>query len=502
VAQTEASDGMARLAEEQAALRRVATLVAQAVPSETLFRAVCDEVEGLVGADTSAVLRFEADGTVTAMGTHATLDPPLTLRSELDPRYVVAEVRRTGRAARFDTDDAAAPGMPDVVRAERVRSGLASPIVVEGTLWGAITTASRDRPLPAGTERRLADFTELIASAIANAHAREQVTALADEQAALRRVATLVARERPEAEVLAVVAAEVTRLFGGDATRISRYEPDGSATTVATAGSAMREPAVTVPIAVDGHLWGAVCTGSLEPGDLAADLEPRLAEFAELLATAISNVQAREALAASRARIAAAADEERRRVVRDLHDGAQQRLVQTLITLKLARQSLDRAGDDLRELLDEALGQAEGAMGELRELVHGIMPAVLTHGGLRAGIEALASRTPVPVAIDVSVERLPAAIEATAYFVVAEALTNMAKYASAGHGEVVARMEEDTLRVEVRDDGVGGADPAGSGLVGLADRLAVLDGRLQLDSPLGAGTRLTATIPLDRRAGI
>src|SRR5262245_52943076 len=177
------------MAEQQAALRRVATLVAQAVPSETLFRAVCDEVEGLVGADTSAVLRFEADGSVTALGTHATLDPPVTMRSELDPRYVVAEVRRTGRAARFDTDDAAGPGMPDVVRAERVRSGLASPIVVEGKLWGAITTASRDRPLPAGTERRLADFTELVASAIASSEARAalaasraRIAAAADEE--------------------------------------------------------------------------------------------------------------------------------------------------------------------------------------------------------------------------------------------------------------------------------------------------------------------------------
>jgi signal transduction histidine kinase len=264
----------------------------------------------------------------------------------------------------------------------------------------------------------------------------------------------------------------------------------------------MREPVVTVPIAVNGHLWGAVSTGSLEPGDLPAGLESRLAEFAELLATSISNLQARDALAGSRARIATAADEERRRVVRDLHDGAQQRLVHTLITLKLARQALDGARDEVRGLLDEAIGQAEQVMGELRELAHGIMPAALTHGGLRPGIEALASRTPVPVAIDVSVDRLPTAIEATAYFVVAEALTNMAKHASAGHGEVVARMEEDTLRVEVRDDGVGGANPAGSGLVGLADRLAVLDGRLKLDSPPGAGTRLTATIPLDPGAGI
>ena len=150
IANSEAQTEVARLAEEQAALRRVATRVAQGVPSDTLFRAVCDEVEGLVGADTSAVVRFEADGTVTVMGTHATRHP-VSPRLELDPGYVVAEVRRTGRAARFDTDDPAAPGMPEVVREERVRSGLASPIVVEGALWGAITIAraiARSRPAP------------------------------------------------------------------------------------------------------------------------------------------------------------------------------------------------------------------------------------------------------------------------------------------------------------------------------------------------------------------
>jgi signal transduction histidine kinase len=135
-------------------------------------------------------------------------------------------------------------------------------------------------------------------------------------------------------------------------------------------------------------------------------------------------------------------------------------------------------------------------MAEVRELAHGILPAVLTHGGLRAGIEALGSRAPVPVEIDVSVDRLPALVEATAYFVVAEALTNVAKHSSAGHAEVVARLEDGMLRVEVRDDGVGGASPDGTGLVGLADRLAVLDGRLDVDSPPGAGTRLTAAIPL------
>jgi PAS domain S-box-containing protein len=542
IANAETRAEMERLGAEQAALRRVATLVAQGTPSDALFRAVCEEVVAVVGAHASAVVRFEADGTVTTMGAHAALQRHLRQHVELDPNYVVGAVHRTGRAARFDTDDPAAPGMPEVVRAERIRSGLASPIVVEGELWGAITIASRGRPLPAGTDRRLADFTALVATAIANTDARQQVTALADEQAALRRVATLVARERPEGEVLAVVAEEVTRLFGGEATQINRYEPDGTATSVAAVGTATPigtritleddgtttrvyhtgrparidaysdvggwfadqaqrsgiESVVGVPIVVDGHLWGVLVSGSREPGSLPSDCESRLTEFAELLATAISNLHAREELAASRARIAAAADDERRRVVRDLHDGAQQRLVHTVITLKLAQQALAKGTENGPLLLQEAIGHAEQATVEVRELAHGILPSVLTHGGLRAGIDALGARTPIPVEIDVPVDRLPAPVEATAYFVVAEALTNVAKHSSAQHAEVVARIDDGTLRVEVRDDGVGGASPDGTGLVGLADRLAVLDGRLEVDSPPGGGTRLTAAIPLAR----
>ena len=376
IANAESQEARAVLTDEQAALRRVATLVAQGVPSDALFSSVCDEVEALAGAQASAVIRFEADGTVTVMGEHAA-PHPVGARVKPDPDYVVAEVHRTGRAARFDTDDPAAPGMPGVVRAERVRSGLASPIVVAGELWGAITTVSRERAFAAGMERRLADFMELVATAISSLHARAE-------------------------------------------------------------------------------------------------------------------------LAASRARIAAAADDERRRVVRDLHDGAQQRLVHTVITLQLAQHALAKGTENAPPLVREALEQAEQAIAEVRELAHGILPAVLTHGGLPAGIDELASRAPVRVELDVSVGRLPAPIEATAYFVVAEALTNVAKHASAGHAKVVARIEDRVLRVEVRDDGVGGASPAGTGLVGLADRLAVYDGRLEVDSPPGAGTRLTATLPLPR----
>ena len=201
-------------------------------------------------------------------------------------------------------------------------------------------------------------------------------------------------------------------------------------------------------------------------------------------------------LAASRARIVAAADEERQRVVRDLHDGAQQRLVHTIVGLKLARKSLENGEGAAPALVSEALDQAQQAMAELRELAHGILPGVLTHGGLSAGVQALASRMPVPVENDVSVDRLPAPVEATAYFVVAEALTNVAKHSRAGRAAVTVRVEDGSLRVQVCDDGVGGARPDGSGLLGLADRLAVLDGQLRVESPAHGGTLVAADIPL------
>ena len=203
----------------------------------------------------------------------------------------------------------------------------------------------------------------------------------------------------------------------------------------------------------------------------------------------------RAELAASRARIVAATDTERRRVVRDLHDGAQQRLVHTIITLKLVRSALQNDDEDLPRLVDEALDHAQRAQGELRDLAHGIHPAALTSGGLRAGVHALTSRMPLPVTNAVSVGRLPAAVEATAYFVVCEALTNIAKHARAEHAGVTAQVEDGTLVVEVRDDGVGGARPEGSGLVGLADRVAALEGLLRVQNPSGGGTLLTAVIP-------
>jgi signal transduction histidine kinase len=253
---------------------------------------------------------------------------------------------------------------------------------------------------------------------------------------------------------------------------------------------------VSSPIVVEGQLWGGLAVHTTQDEPLPADTEIRVGEFTELIATAIANTQARSELSASRARILVATDEERRRVVRDLHDGAQQRLVHTVVTLQMASRALEHESGEASPLVGEALQHAREATNELRELAHGILPSVLTRGGLRAGVDALASRMPVPVEIGVSVKRLSPEVEATAYFVVAEALTNVAKHSHADRAVVSAKVENGDFHIEVRDDGIGGAKAAGTGLVGLADRVAALDGTLRLESPTDGGTLVAADIPV------
>jgi signal transduction histidine kinase len=223
-----------------------------------------------------------------------------------------------------------------------------------------------------------------------------------------------------------------------------------------------------------------------------------VAVFVASLTARVRVAEERErARAQAHVRLVEAADQERRRVVRDLHDGAQQRLVHAVITLKLARRALEEGSGDAGELVGEGLGQAEAAVSALRELAHGILPAVLTRGGLRAGVESLTTRVSLPVAVDVCSDRFPPAIEATAYFVVSEALTNAVKHSDADRAEVRAWTEDGSLRVEVQDDGHGGARlDRGSGLLGLEDRLTALDGELQLRSPPGGGTLVGAVLPL------
>jgi signal transduction histidine kinase len=360
---------------------------------------------------------------------------------------------------------------------------------------------------------------------------RDELRQLADEQAALRRVATLVARSVPPSELLDAVAAEAGRLLDADVTRLLRFEPDDTITvvggkrgsgaeTLPDAHSALEDEPVAelvlrtgraaridaddgvlcsvgAPIVVGSRLWGVMVADWTRDTARAADTEDRMTQFTDLVATAIANAESRAELAASRARVVVTADETRRRIERDLHDGAQQRLVHAIITLKLAQRSVGDGDSPAAGLMREALKHTELANVEIRELVHGILPASLRRGGLRAGIDSMASRLALPVSLDVTAQRFPPALEATAYFIAAEALTNVVKHAGASSAEVTAVAEDGALQVVVRDDGAGGAQLEGSsGLLGLHDRAAALGGDLHVESPEGGGTVVTASLPI------
>ncbi len=253
---------------------------------------------------------------------------------------------------------------------------------------------------------------------------------------------------------------------------------------------------VGTPVFVDGALWGMIGASWKGAERPPPDAEERLTQFAQLVDTAIANADTRAQLTASRARVLSAGDEARRRVVRDLHDGAQQRLVHAIIALKLTQRAVDEDPERVKVLLAEALSHVERGNEDLRELAHGILPSVLARGGLRAGVDSIVSRLDLPVDVEVTRTRLPPDIEASAYFVVAEALTNVVKHSRAGAAKVVAVLDDDTLRLEVRDDGVGAANAEGPGLTGIGDRVAALGGSLRIDSPPGKGTALIAEVPL------
>jgi signal transduction histidine kinase len=536
-----------RIVEEQAALRRVAVLVAGAAPPEEVFTAVTEEAGRLLGAAHATMSRYDPDGAgrVVAAWSRAGAAIPVGIRMSPGGRNVTTLVFETGRAARLDDYVGVSGAAAEVAREFGIRAAIGAPISVEGRLWGVMILAStREQPLPADTEARLAGFTELTATAIASAQARLELRGFADEQAALRRVATLVARAAPPEEVFAAVAAEAGRLLSADAALMSRYDPDAAATIVGAWSGAGTPPAplgtrlsiggrdlhtlvfqsgrsariddygetsdaasdiarkagvrsaAGVPISVEGRLWGVV--GIASGNELPPDTETRLTGFTELVATAVANAEARAALTASRARIVAAADQTRRRIERDLHDGAQQRLVSLALQLREVHAALPEAGE-LAQRLDGAVAEVNGVLEELREIAHGIHPAVLTEGGLLRALRALARRSAVPVSLDVQVAgRLPEPVEIAAYYAVSEALTNVAKYAHATAAEVEMAVGDGVLRVGVRDDGQGGADIGrGSGLLGLKDRVEALGGRISLQSQAGAGTVMQIALPLD-----
>ena len=471
---------------------------------------------------------------------------PVGSRRILEGKNLGTLVFETGRPARIDRYADASGPVGAAARAAGLRSAVATPIIVEGRLWGLIAAGSiLEQPLPADTEARLASFTELVATAIANAESRAALTRLAEEQAALRRVATLVAQGVPPVEIFSAVSDEVARLFSADAA-VLRFEHDRPAVVFVGVSKTLELPVGTrwefqpgmasaevyrtgrsarvdamgwssasgpvaaaarrlgivstvgSPIVVEGRLWGAMSVSSTDEL-LPADTEGRLENFTELLGTAIANAESRSELAASRRRIVAASDEARRRIERDLHDGTQQRLVSLEMAVRAAEADIPADRGDLRaELSRIAVGLLD-AVAELQEFSRGIHPVILSEGGLGPALRTLARRSAVPVDLDVTTNaRFPELVEIAAYFVASEALANAMKHANAARIEVSLATRNGSLLLSIRDDGVGGANPArGSGLVGLADRVAALGGSIHVHSGVGAGTHIAADLPLE-----
>jgi PAS domain S-box-containing protein len=399
---------------------------------------------------------------------------------------------------------------------------------------------------PEGVVTTLSDITERREAEQRLVESERATRVLADEQAALRRIATLVAGEPTPTELFGRVTEEVGRLLGVPSATLVRFGSDHHVTAVATftepgtegvilgarwsldgdtvaarvhrsgrvervdsyesAGGPLAHrlrslgfrSSVAAPVTVAGRLWGALVASTRGAEGLPEDTERRLCDVAELVAQALANADARDKLAASRARLVEVGDAERQRLERNLHDGAQQQLVALALHLRLVDARIGTDADAARRDLAAAREQLDHALSDLRELARGIHPAVLTDRGLKPAVEALVNRATVPMEVaDIPDIRLPEPVETAAYYLIAEAVTNVAKYAQATHVAVSVRPEDGNLVVRVSDDGIGGADPAaGTGLRGLGDRVEALHGRLRIDSPHGGGTRISAEIPI------
>jgi len=541
IANAENREALRRLANEQAALGRVATFVAAGLEPDQLFSAVSEEVAALFNADSSSIGRVEPNGsTIVAVGRSAGLRGiPIGTHANAGDSPTLREVLRTHRAARWS---------------DKFYTSVAAPITVGGNLWGVFEVGSGRVGLPPDTEQRLEKFGELVATAIANADSRAALATsearaldLENEQAALRRVATLVAQGASPDELFSAVADEVAGIIEMPLVGVNRYEADGTFTMVGLAGEThftvgsrwpieddglsgtilasgrparkddystmpgklgeiVREDQTTsivgVPIVVEGTIWGVMIAGARAGKPIRSDTERRLVRFTELVATAVSNATARTDLLNSRARLVSAADETRRRLERDLHDGIQQWLVSLALratktaSLSTSRETLERElsrlGNDLVAVTDE-----------LREISRGIHPAILTEAGLDDALASLARRSAIRVDLDVHFQRrYEPTLEATVYYVAAESITNAVKHSKASAVAVRGGIRGGTIELEIKDDGVGGATPErGTGLVGLKDRIDTLGGTIAITSPTGAGTTIQVRLPAGFREG-
>ncbi|HEY2577026.1 MAG TPA: GAF domain-containing sensor histidine kinase [Streptosporangiaceae bacterium] len=549
IANAEARRELERVAAEQAALSRVATLVAQAVPPGEVFTAVAAETAALFDAPLVGLFRYERENVATVIaGAGDVVSPYLGRPWPCPPGDpgLVATLQRTGQPMRIDDYRQISSVITETARQAGLGKSAGVPVIVGGRVWGVLVVAAgyQHPPFPAGTLDRLAAFTELVATAIANSDARAEIERLADEQAALRRVATLVARGAETGEVFAAVAREVAEVMHLPVAAVQRYDAGGETMTMLAARSDRPHPfqpgtswplhsnglaarvrqtgraegktdyanrrgtfaaaarelglhsVVGAPIIVDGSVWGLVTIASTD-GPIPDHAWDRLADFTELLGTAIANTQSRSELSASRARISAAADETRRRLERDLHDGIQQRLVSLGLKAQRIKKMTPRPADAIQDELSLLADGLFTSLDELREIARGIHPAVVSEAGLGPALKALARRSAVPVELDLDLgPPLGEHVEVAAYYIVSEALANAAKHAQASVIELRVRAGDGALTLAIRDDGIGGADPSrGSGVIGLKDRVEVLGGTISVLSPPGHGTTLHVRLP-------
>jgi len=532
-----------RVVEEQAALRRVATLVAAGAREDELVAVVTSELGRLFGAQRVNAMRWDGD-TFRVIGDWSAEAGAM---SEAGDVYayggdtITARIVETAAPARIDSaDDLQTAFAQERWRKLGLHASIGAPIEVDGRVWGVVT-ASRTRRgdvFPPGAEQRLRDFAALVAQSIVNAEARRETAELVAEQSALRRVATLVAGGKPQTEVLTAVMSEVGALFGAASVAIVRWEgvldevvvvaawnaagaaqvepgslyhpsPGGATLRVLETGVASSseesspergaQSVIGAPVIVKGSLLGALTASRPADVPFPAVAAIRLRSFADLASQSIANERAEAELRASRARIVRTADETRARLERNLHDGAQQHLVAASIALRLATAKLTSSPAEAGVLVEGAAEELSQALDELRDLARGLHPAILTQRGLVPAVGVLVERSPIPVDLSTDVAaRLPTPVEAAVYYVASEALTNVAKHAGASRVELRIACAGGTVEIVVADDGAGGAEivGGGSGLQGLADRVEALGGTFAVESAPGEGTRVRARMPL------
>ena len=511
VANAESRTHLRRQADAEASLRRVAVLTAEGATLTELLDVIAAEAARILDGATVAIVQYQGRS-FHVVAAHNV--PILEVGSTwpIEQSSFAAAVRGTRAAVRID-DVAGAEGVfAEAARTAEMASILGAPIVVDRTAWGMIVVGYRRRaePLPTFTgwytsrqvsssmsireiESRLASFSELTATAISRAQAQSELHALAREQAALQRVATLVARETDAPSVFDAVCAEAGALLGAvSVTLFAGSEPaahwkDGDGATASSAEAT---------VFVEARRWGALVAWF--PASVPAAAGQRLERFTELIAITVANATARSELIASRVRLMEAGDEARRRIERDLHDGTQQRLVALVLHLHELRAAIPAAEGAAHAGLEQVQRELKAVIEEVQELSRGVHPAQLAHGGLRPSLRALTRRSPIPVEVVIDVaDRPPASVETAIYYVVSEAMTNAIKHSRATVLSVRVVADSSAVSATIADDGVGGAEIGlGSGLTGLSDRVAALAGRFSVVSPRGGGTTISVEFPV------